>query len=100
LINLNTASGAVLQALFPNMTDVDAEVWMAGRPYADVTTAIANQYWADGVDKSRLSVASDTFMVRTEARFGRAIMREEYMLLRQSKKMTLLARERLAWEHP
>ena len=99
-INLNTASRAVLLSLFLKMTDVDAEAWMVGRPYADVATALASQHWAAGVNTSRLSVTSDTFMVRTEARFGRAIMREEFMLLRQSEKLSLLSRERLPWARP
>jgi general secretion pathway protein K len=99
-ININTAGKVVLLALFEKMTDVDAEAIIAGRPYADVVTAIANQPWAVGVDTARLSVSSDVFMVRTEARFGRAVLREEYMLLRQPEKMTLLARERMAWNHP
>lgn len=99
-ININTVSRAVLLALFPKITDVDAEDWIAGRPYADVATALANQHWAVGVNTSRLSVTSDTFMVRTEARFGRAIMREEFMLLRQSETLTLLSRERLHWARP
>lgn len=98
-ININTAGKAVLLALFEKMTDVDAETLIAGRPYADVATATANQSWAVGVNTARLSVSSDVFMVRTEARFGRAILREEYMLLRQPEKMALLARERLAWDH-
>jgi len=98
-INVNTVEKVVLLALFEKMTDVDAEALIAGRPYADVATAIANQPWAVGVGTARLSVSSDVFMVRTDARFGRAVLREEYMLLRQSEKMALLARERLAWDH-
>lgn len=99
-ININTAGKAVLMALFEKMTDVDAEVLIAGRPYADVAAAVTDQPWAVGVDTARLSVSSDVFMVRTEARFGRAVLQEEFMLLRQAEKMTLLARERLAWDHP
>jgi len=98
-ININTVKKAVLLAQFEKMTDVDAETLIAGRPYADAAIAIANQPWAVGVGTARLSVSSDVFMVRTDARFGRAVLREEYMLLRQSEKMALLARERLAWGH-
>jgi general secretion pathway protein K len=98
-INLNTANKAVLLALFEKMTDVDARALIAGRPYTNVATAMANQPWAVGVNTARLSVISDAFMVRTEARFGRVVLREEYMLLRQSKKMTLLARKRLVREY-
>jgi len=99
-VNINTVERAVLLALFEKMTEVDAEALIAGRPYTDVASATANQPWAAGVDAARLSVGSDAFMVRTEARFGRAVFREEYMLLRQAEKMTLLASERLAWNQP
>jgi len=98
-VNINTAGKVVLMALFEKMTDVDAEAMITGRPYADVAAAIANQPWVVGVNTARLSVSSDVFMVRTEARFGRAVLREEYMLLRQPEKMALLTRERLAWDH-
>jgi len=96
-VNLNTAGATVLQTIFPTMSGADAETLIAGRPYPDVGTAIANQPWATGVNQANLSVASDVFMLRTEARFGRAVLREEYVLLRQTKKLSLLSRERLGW---
>ncbi|MDX8406665.1 MAG: type II secretion system minor pseudopilin GspK [Mariprofundus sp.] len=96
-VNINTAGADVLQAMFPTMASVDAETFMAGRPYANVTTAIANQPWAAAVDPASLSVVSDLFMLRSEARFGRAVLREAYVLLRQSKKLSLLSRQRLGW---
>jgi len=96
-VNINTADIKVLQAMFPTMNAADAETLIAGRPYSDVGIAIANQPWATGVNPADLSVSSDVFMVRTEARFGRAVLREEYMLLRQAKKITLLSRQRRDW---
>jgi len=95
-VNINTADTVVLQAVFPDMVEGDAEAFISSRPYADVATAIANQPWAAGVNPASLSVASDVFMVRSEAHFGRVVLQEEYMLLRQEKKLSLLSRERLS----
>jgi len=94
-ININTAPAPVLMALFRQMTDVDAETIISARPYDSPSIATMNQPWAGSGDMSRLSVTSDAFMVRTEARFGRAVMQEEYVLRRQLEKLTLLSRERL-----
>jgi len=99
-VNVNTASAAILKALFPQMTDADAEALIAGRPYTDVGSVITGRPWAAGANPARLSVASSAFMVRTDARFGRVILREEYVVQRQSTKMTLLSRQRLGWDQP
>jgi len=99
-VNINTAGIPVLQTIFPNMTSADAESFIAARPYANVGDAVTNKPWATGANLARLSVASDLFMLRTEAHFGRAVLREEYVLLRQANKLSLLSRERLAWSGP
>ncbi|MDQ6992717.1 MAG: type II secretion system minor pseudopilin GspK [Mariprofundus sp.] len=96
-VNINTASAMVLQTLFPDMSSSDAEGFMANRPYTDVATAIANQPWAAANSGVNLSVTSNMFKLRSEARFGRAILREEYVLLRMGNKMSLLSRQRLGW---
>ncbi len=96
-VNVNTAEARVLQAIFPKMTDADAETLIAGRPYADVASATNGQPWVAGGDPARLSVASSAFMVRTEARFGRVVLREEYCVRREGKKLTLLSRRQLGW---
>jgi len=83
-VNINTASARVLMALMPNMTAADAETFIAERPFTSVAQALQNRPWAAGVNQSYLSVASDIFMVRTEARFGRVVLREKCMLQRQS----------------
>ncbi|MDX8407961.1 MAG: type II secretion system minor pseudopilin GspK [Mariprofundaceae bacterium] len=97
-VNINTAGAAVLLALFPKMNDADAESLIAGRPYADVASATNGQPWSLGSNPARLSVASSTFMVRTEARFGRADLREEYVVQRQAQKLSLISRQRLGWD--
>ena len=93
-ININTASAPVLMALAPNMTVSDAEIFISERPFASVAAALQNRTWATGLKQPYLSVISDHFMVRTQASFGRANLRETFMLRRQPGKVTLLTFER------
>ncbi len=97
LINMNTASAEVLMMLFPNMDDMDAEAFMESRPYESKST-LNQQPWKTGGDLQRLSVSSDTFMVRTHASFGRANVREEFLLSRKNQNVQLVWRERLGWQ--
>ncbi len=83
-ININTAGARVLMAMMPEMTAADAEAFIGERPFDSVAAALQNRLWAKGVNKAYLSVASDIFMVRTEARFGRVALREKFMLRRQT----------------
>jgi len=101
MININTVQKDILLAMFPVMTNVDVEDVMAARPYSELKS-LKLLPWAQGAKAqlmfSRLSVASDIFMVRTHAIFGHADWREEYGLLRQREKISLLWRERLFWD--
>jgi len=90
-VNINTAGAKVLMAIMPEMTAADAENLIGERPFDSVAAALQNKPWAKGVNQAYLSVASDTFMVRTEAAFGRVVLREKFMLARQSGKITLLS---------
>lgn len=97
-ININTADPMVLMALFPDMTEVDAAGLTEQRPYEQVNDAIAGMNWANGGDSARLSVASDGFIVRTDALFGRARWREETLLTRTADGKTAVEyRERQSW---
>lgn len=97
-MNINTADKAVLMSLFPKMTDVDAEDFIEQRPYEQVSSAINGKPWATGADTARLSVVSDAFIVRTDALFGRARWREEYLLTRTADGKTAIEyRERQGW---
>lgn len=100
-VNINTAKENVLMAMFPNMTDVDKDDVFNNRPY-DQLDSLKIAVWAQGKEAQamflRLSVASDSFKVRTHAVFGRADWQEEYGLSRQDEKLTLLWRERLLWQ--
>lgn len=93
-VNINTASAQLLMALAPNMTISDAETFIGERPFASVQSALQNRPWASGINQTYLSVISDLFMVRTQASFGRANLRETFMLRRQSGIVTLLSFER------
>jgi len=95
VVNLNTADAKVLMAIMPQLTAPIADAWIAERPFDSVAMALQNRPWAADVKQSYLSVASDIFMVRTEAQFGRAILREKFMLQRQSGKITLLSVSRV-----
>ncbi len=94
-VNVNTAPKEVLMALFPAMTEADADALIAARPYDSAVAAVGGRLWAAGGPVARLSAASRVFIVRTEARFGRAAVREEYMLSRQGQRLELLARRRI-----
>jgi general secretion pathway protein K len=94
-VNINTASAEVLMALFPAITQSDAETLIAGRPYETMPTL---GQWAAGPNVARLSKSSDAFIVRTDAQFGRARWREEYLLTRTADGKTAISyRERQAW---
>jgi len=99
-VNINTADPKVLMAVMPDMTAADAELFIADRPFSSVAAALQNRAWAASAKQAYLSVASDIFMVRTEARFGRVVLREKFMLRRQSGggqpgKITLLSSQRI-----
>lgn len=89
-VNVNTAPKAVLLALLPSMDDADAEALIAGRPYAGLA-ALKGKPWVRGANMARLGVSSDLFLVRTDVRFGRAWMHEEYALMRHGTQMTVLS---------
>lgn len=97
LINPNTASIEVLMALFPRMSKEDADALVLARPYERITD-ITTTPWVNAGDLSRLSVASDAFMVRTDAVFGKANIREDFLLSRTGQTVQLLRRERADWQ--
>jgi len=98
-ININTATAETLMALFPNMSALDVENIDLERPYASKSEMnLVNKTWAKDGDQNRLSVVSDTFMLRAHASFGQANVREEFLLSRSGSKVQLIRRERLGWQ--
>ena len=83
-VNINTAPVEVLMALVAGMSKADATAWIAHRPFASVTAALQGQRWAAAANSSYMSVVSDAFMVEAEAHFGHVMLREIYLLERQS----------------
>lgn len=99
LVNINTVDKSVLMALFPKMTEADVASFVKQRPYEQVNLAIDGKPWKAGGDIiTRLSVVSDAFIVRTDALFGRARWREEYLLTRTADGKTAIEyREQQGW---
>jgi len=99
-ININTVEKDVLLSMFPAMNDTDFEDVVAGRPYESLQKLKSSRWVKSKQDKqmlSYLSVASDRFLVRSHAIFGKADRVEEYALLRQRGKFVPQWREHLIW---
>jgi len=90
-ININTTSKQVLMALIAEMSMADAELLINERPFENLQQALQDKAWAAKIKQAYLSVSSDVFMVRTQASFGRAILRETFMMQRQANKITMLS---------
>lgn len=103
-INLNSANKELLMALFPKATDSDVDLIISSReqrPYVKIEEAIGilDEYpWAIGVERSRLSVSSDRFIIHSESEFGRASWGEEVMVKRTAKGIFTLYRQKLGWD--
>jgi general secretion pathway protein K len=102
-ININTAQPDVLLALTDAITESDVDAIVEERqssPYASVqalTTQPRFAAWAAGLNVARLSVVSDAFIVRAQARFGRVRWGEEMMLGRQGAALNVMYRQRMGW---
>ncbi|MBL4775248.1 MAG: type II secretion system minor pseudopilin GspK [Mariprofundus sp.] len=92
--NINTMSAQVLMSLTPDISAADADTFISERPFTSVQQALKNRSWAVKINAAYLSVVSDVFMVRTQANFGRARLRETFMLQRQAGKITLHSLQR------
>lgn len=90
-VNVNTADPLVLMAMFPEASVPGSEDFFAKRPYEVLPQATAVP-WLHGENVGRLSVASDTFMVRSRAEFGSVVVQETFLLRRQGQKLQLLVR--------
>lgn len=98
-ININTASEEIFMALFPSMQQGDAQALIESRPYtaSEIPTS-TSVTWATSDQLSRLRVVSDAFKVRTHAIFGKASLREDFLLSRIGNTVSLLSRERADWQ--
>jgi len=102
-ININTAQGEVLMALADAISESDVEAILNQRdssPFETVqslTTQPQFSSWAPGLNVERLSVSSDAFIVRSQARFGRVLWGEEMMLGRKGSALSVVYRQRMGW---
>lgn len=100
-LNINTAPVDVLLSLADNIPQGEVEAMITARqsaPYksiGDVTAAGMNS-WLSSVKAGWLTVTSDAFLVRVEARFERARWAEEVLLRRQGEGFQLLSRHKMA----
>ena len=104
-ININTAQPDVLLALSNNITQADVDIILEERqssPYASVQALVTQPHfsaWAPALNVARLSVASDAFIVHSQARFGRVLWGEEMMLGRVNQKLSVIYRQRMGWNN-
>ncbi len=96
LVNVNTASAEVLQAMIPGISGVDAETLIAGRGktgYADMNAFIGQQVLqGKNVPTDLLGVSSDYFVVTSQVQFGRITTQFQSMLYRDKQTGTRLVR--------
>ncbi len=96
LVNVNTASAEVLQAMIPGISEVDAETLIAGRGktgYGDMNAFIGQQVLqGKNVPTDLLGVSSDYFVVTSQVQFGRITTQFQSMLYRDKQTGTHLVR--------
>lgn len=100
-LNINTASADVLLSLAENIPQGEVEAMIAAResaPYKSIAEATAGGLngWISRVKPGWLTVKSDAFRVRVEARFARARWAEEVLLKRQGDAFQVMARRKVA----
>ncbi len=96
VVNVNTASVEVLQAMIPGLSEPDAETLVANRGktgYADMS-AFSGQQVLQGknVPTNLLAVSSDYFVVTSHIQFGRVTTSFQSMLHRDKQTGTRLVR--------
>ncbi|PIO90092.1 MAG: hypothetical protein COS82_11340 [Zetaproteobacteria bacterium CG06_land_8_20_14_3_00_59_53] len=98
-LNINTAPADVLLSLADNIPQGEVEAMINARqsaPYKSIgdLTAAGMNSWVSRVKVGWLTVKSDAFMVRVEARFERARWAEEMLLARQGESFRVLSRRK------
>lgn len=96
MVNVNTASAEVLQAMIAGIGTVDAETLIANRGktgYADIK-AFTSQQVLQGktIPTNLLAVSSDYFVVTSHVQFGRVTTSFQSMLYREKQTGTQLVR--------
>lgn len=96
VVNVNTASVEVLQAMIPGLSEPDAETLIANRGktgYADMNAFTGQQVLqGKNVPTDLLAVSSDYFVVTSHIQFGRVTTSFQSMLHRDKQTGTRLIR--------
>lgn len=96
VVNVNTASAEVLQAMIPGLSGSDAETLIANRGttgYADLNAFTGQQVLqGKNVPTDLLAVSSDYFVVTSHIQFGRLTTSFQSMLYRDKQTGTQLIR--------
>jgi general secretion pathway protein K len=97
VININTATPVVLQALHPELDASDIEQLIEGRdeePYTEMQAFLAHNALAGLTLAIDVDIKSDWFNVHTDVSVGRGQARLESRLLREEKKLQVVSRTR------
>jgi len=100
-LNINTVPADVLLSLAENIPQGEVEAMIAAResaPYKSIgeLTSGGLNSWVTRVKPGWLTVKSDAFLIRVEARFARARWAEEMLLARQGDAFRVLSRHKVA----
>jgi len=105
-VNINTAEKDVLMSLADDIPESDVDEMLSQRkdkPWRTVaawSSQTPYSAWAGRINTARLGTVSDAFIIRSEARFGRARWGEEMLVDRSGKTLRVLGRRKLAELQP
>ncbi len=101
-VNINTAVKDVLMSLTDGIPEQDVDEMIAQRKnapwHAVAKWSSQSPYsvWAGRINPARLGTVSDTFLIQSEAHFGRVRWREEMLVGRSGRNLQVLARRKMA----
>jgi len=105
-VNINTAEKDVLMSMADGIPESDVDEMLSQRkdkPWRTVAAWSSHapySAWAGRINTARLSTVSDAFIIRSEARFGRARWGEEMLVDRSGKTLRVLGRRKLTELQP
>jgi type II secretory pathway component PulK len=97
IININTATPVVLQALHADLGEDDIEQLLEDRdeePFTDIKAFLAHDALAGLELLVDVDIKSDWFNVQTDVSVGRGLARLESRMVRNEKKLQVVSRTR------
>jgi len=100
-VNINTAGKDVLMSLTDGIPESDVDRMISQRkdkPWHSVAEWSSEEpyaAWAGRINNARVSISSDAFIIRSEARFGRVRWGEEMLVVRIGARLYTLKRQRM-----